>query len=164
MPHRPAVFQIDAIESYFHGVTQGQHWNGFACPLFSLEEAQRLMALNNHTDFCGQIVYDAAQDAFLFHEFGVESEERPDVYKMVLIDGVKFYPIGAFSWCWQDVSNDSNAQFSAELVRELTEMKRLGMNVPDKAFSMATTEEAVAEHAAMSVSDAADLIIQLAAL
>lgn len=164
MPHRPAVFQIDAIESYFHGVTQGQHWNGFACPLFSLEEAQRLMALNNHTDFCGQIVYDAAQDAFLFHEFGVESEERPDVYKMVLIDGVKFYPIGAFSWCWQDVSNDSNAQFSAELVRELTEMKRLGMNVPDKAFSMATTEEAVAEHAAMSVSDAADLIIQLAGL
>ena len=164
MPHRPAVFQIDAIESYFHGVTQGQHWNGFACPLFSLEEAQRLMALNNHTDFCGQIVYDAAQDAFLFYEFGVESEEGPDVFNAVLIDGKKFYSIGAFSWCWQDVSNDSNAQFSAELVRELTEMKRLGMNVPDKAFSMATNEEAVAEHAAMSVSDAADLIIQLAAL
>lgn len=164
MPHRPAVFQIDAIESYFHGVTQGQHWNGFACPLFSIEEAQRLMALNNQTDFCGQIVYDAAQDAFLFHEFGVECEERPDVFKAVLIDGEKFYPIGAFSWCWQDVSNDNNAQFSAELVRELTEMKRLGMNVPDKAFSMATNEEAVAEHAAMSVSDAADLIIQLAAL
>ncbi len=122
------------------------------------------MALNNHTDFCGQIVYDAAQDAFLFHEFGVESDERPDVFKAVLIDGEKFYPIGAFSWCWQDVSNDNNAQFSAELVRELTEMKRLGMNVPDKAFSMATNEEAVAEHAAMSVSDAADLIIQLAAL
>ncbi|HWS04316.1 MAG TPA: hypothetical protein VN230_00875, partial [Burkholderiaceae bacterium] len=104
------------------------------------------------------------QDAFLFHEFGVESEERPDVFKAVLIDGEKFYPIGAFSWCWQDVSNDNNAQFSAELVRELTEMKRLGMNVPDKAFSMATNEEVVAEHAAMSVSDAADLIIQLAAL
>ena len=164
MPQRPAVFQIDAIESYFHGVTQDQHWNGFACPLFSFEEAQRLMELNNHTDFCGQIVYDAAQDAFLFHEFGVESEERPDVFKAVLIDGEKFYPIGAFSWCWQDVSNDSNAQFSAELVRELSEMKRLGMNVPDKAFSMATNEEAVAEHAAMSVSDAADLIVQLAAL
>ena len=90
MPHRPAVFQIDAIESYFHGVTQDQHWNGFACPLFSLEETQRLMALNNHTEFCGQIVYDAEQDAFLFHEFGVESEERPDVFKAVVIDGEKF--------------------------------------------------------------------------
>lgn len=164
MPHRPAVFQIDAIESYFHGVTQDQHWNGFACPLFSLEEAQRLMALNNHTDFCGQIAFDAEQDAFLFHEFGVESEERPDVYKAVLIGDEKFYPIGAFSWCWQDVSDDSHAQFSAELVRELSEMKRLGINVPDKAIELATSEESVAEHANMSVSDAADLIIQLASL
>ena len=43
-------------------------------------------------------------------------------------------------------------------------MKHLGMNVPDKAIALATEEEAVAEHANMSVSDAADLIIQLAAL
>lgn len=164
MPQRPAVFQIDAIESFFHGITLGQQWNGFACPLFSFEEAQRLMALNNHTDFCGQIVYSAEQDAFLFHEFGVESEERPDVYKAVVIQGQKLYPVGAFSWCWQDVSDDSYAQFSAQLVRELSEMKRLGMNVPDKAMGLATNEETVAEHANMGVSDAADLIIQLAAL
>lgn len=165
MLHRPAVFQIDAIESYFfHGVTQGQQWNGFACPLFSFAEAQRLMVLNNHTDFCGQIVFDAELDAFLFHEFGVESSERPDVFKAVLIAGQKFYPIGAFSWCWQDVSKDRHAQFSAELVRELGEIKRLGMNVPDEAFALATKEEAVSEHAIMGVSDAADLIIQLAAL
>lgn len=164
MPPRPAVFQIDAIESYFHGVTHDQQWNGFACPLFSFEEAERLMALNNHTDFCGQIVYDAEQDAFLFHEFGAESGERPDTYKAVLIDGQKFYPVGAFSWCWQDVSGDSTAQFSAQLVRELGEMKRLGMNVPDKAIALASNEQAVAEHENMSVSDAADLIIQLAAL
>ena len=45
-----------------------------------------------------------------------------------------------------------------------SEMKRLGMNVPDKAIALATNEEAVAEHAIMSVSDAADLIIQLASL
>ena len=164
MSQRPAVFQIDAIESYFHGVTQDQHWNGFACPLFSFEEAQRLMALNNHTDFCGQIVYDAEQDAFLFHELGIESGERPDAYKAVLIDGQKFYPVGAFSWCWQDVSDDDTAQFSAHLVRELSEMKRLGMNVPDKAIALATNEKAVVEHVDMRVSDAADLIIQLAAL
>lgn len=164
MPQRPAVFQIDAIESYFHGVTQDQHWNGFACPLFSFEEAQRLMDLNNHTDFCGQIVYDADQDAFLFHEFGIESGERPDVYKAVQIGDQKFYPVGAFSWCWQDVSADSMAQFSAHLVRELTEMKRLGMSVPDKTFALATNEKVVAEHADMRVADAADLLIQLAAL
>ena len=151
MPPRPAVFQIDAFGGiFFHGITPNQRGNGFACPLF--------------TEFCGQIVYDAEQDAFLFHEFGVESEERPDVFKAVVIDGEKFYPIGAFSWCWQDVSADSEAQFSAQLVRELSEMKHLGMNVPDKAIALATEEEAVAEHANMSVSDAADLIIQLAAL
>ena len=63
-----------------------------------------------------------------------------------------------------DSANAPYGTKSPELVRELSEMKRLGMNVPDKAFSMATNEEAVAEHAAMSVSDAADLIVQLAAL
>jgi len=86
------------------------------------------------------------------------------VYKAVQIDGQKFYPVGAFSWCWQDVRDDSTAQFSAHLVRELREMKRLGMSVPDKALALATNEKVVAEHADMRVADAADLLIQLAAL
>lgn len=66
MPHTPAVFAIDAIEGLFHGITAGQRWNGWACPMFSFEEANRLTALNNDSEFCGSISYDADKDAFLF--------------------------------------------------------------------------------------------------
>jgi hypothetical protein len=63
--NRPAVFQIDAFGGiFFHGITPDQRWNGFACPLFSFEEAQRLVALNNASDYCGHLNYDAEKDTY----------------------------------------------------------------------------------------------------
>lgn len=162
--NRPAVFQIDAFGGiFFHGITPNQCWNGFACPLFTFEEAQRLVALNNASDYCGHLAYDVEKDAFLF-KHDQEGDEAPEVYAATLVDGKKYYGVGAFSWCWRDVSNDDQAQFSASLITELAEMKRLGMNVPDEAIALATNEAVVEDHSNMSVSDAADLLIQLAGI
>jgi hypothetical protein len=162
--NRPTVFQIDAFGGiFFHGITPNQRGNGFACPLFTFEEAQRLVALSNASDYCGRLAYNAETDTFVF-KHDQASDEAPEVYAATLVDGKTYYGVGASSWCWQDVSNDNHAQFSASLITELAEMKRLGMNVPDKAIALATNAVAVEDHANMSVSDAADLLIQLAGI
>lgn len=166
MSLQPATFALDAFgDRYFHGFTEGQRWNGFACPLFPLEEAVRLALINNATTYCGRIEYDSARDAFLFYEEEDESrtDVEPQVYAAVNVDGQRLYAIGAFGWTWGECKQDqADVRFSAALVRELGELRRLGTAVPDRAFDLATDAEVLCEHLDMGATDAADLIIQLA--
>lgn len=165
MPNPPAVFAIEAIPGrYFHGVDSGQIWNGWACPLFPLDEAIRLAAAINEGEFCGHMHYDAAKDAFLSSPDKQDSEESAEVFTATVLDGMTYYAIGGHSWSWENVSNDPSARFSASLFRELQEMKRIGMAVPDRAFKLATEEQEVSECSNMKVSDAASLLIELANL
>ena len=146
MPLTPAVFAIDAIDGYFHGHTEGQRWNGFACPLFSLEEGKRLAVVNNATDY---------------HNYENAAEE-PLAYPAVVIEGEKFYPIGAHGWTWYVVADDSVAEFSSALFVELRAMRNAGMRVPDRAFMLAANRAEVEDVMNMKASEAADLLIQLA--
>ncbi len=165
MPNPPTVFAIEAIPGrYFHGVDSGQLWNGWACPLFPLDEAIRLAAAINEGEFCGHMHYDAAKDAFLSSPDKQDSEGSPEVFMATVLDGTTYYAIGGHSWCWENVSNDPSARFSASLFKELQEMKRVGIAVPDRAFTLATDAEEVGEYLDMRVSDAADLLIQLSNL
>ena len=161
MTLQSATFCIDALgDRFFHGYSTGEAWNGFACPLFPFEEALRLSLINNATDFCGQLDYDAAQDAFLFTEI---PGEEPVVFAATVVDNRKLYPVGSHGWTWSECDvSDATVRFSATLSRELAEMRRLGMGVPDRALDMATEIAVLQEHMDMGVSDAADLIIQLA--
>ena len=158
MTIKPAVFKIDAIDSYFHGFSHGGSWNGFACPLFPLEEAKRLMALNNGTEYCGQIVFDEAQDEFLFHEF--EGEETAETFMAAVVDGQTLYAIGAYSWCWQDVTDSPEARLSAQIMQELAARKQAGVQVPDIAMLVASDEKALAEYLELPVTDAVDRILR----
>ena len=146
MPLTPAVFAIDAIDGYFHGHTEGQRWNGFACPLFSLEEGKRLAVVNNATD----------------HHNYENAAEEPLAYPAVVIEGEKFYPIGAHGWTWYVVADDSVAEFSSALFVELRAMRNAGMRVPDRAFMLAANRAEVEDVMNMKASEAADLLIQLA--
>jgi hypothetical protein len=170
----PATFNIDSFgDNLFHGftsggdwvshgLTPGADWNGFACPLFPFAEASRLAAINNKTEFAGRLTYDAAQDAFLFTQEGQDAKvDEPEVFGATVVEGQKFYAIGSCSWCWNDCSDTEEARFSADLVRELSEMKRLDMHMPDGALAMATDAAVIREYMDMKVSDAADLLIQL---
>lgn len=163
MPCTPAVFSIDAFDGYFHGVTTGQQWNGFACPLFSLEEGKRLAAINNDDPLCGRLEYDPKSDSFLHWDYGNE-DQGPQGFPVTVIDGQKYYPIGAFSWTWYDMADEETAAFSARLFAELNAMRKVGMAVPDKALTLASTHSEVEEVMNMKVSEAASLIIELASL
>ncbi len=106
--------------------------------------------------------YDATKDAFLLSPDEQDKDESTEAFAATVADGKTYYAIGGHSWCWENVNDDPNARFSASLFKELQEMKRVGMDVPDRALALATDAQEVGECLHMSVSDAADLLIQLA--
>lgn len=52
-------------------------------------------------------------------------------------------------------------KFSEEVIKELDAMKQAGMKVPSKAYDRARDLEEMEEYEDMSVSECADLLIEL---
>lgn len=52
-------------------------------------------------------------------------------------------------------------KFSEAVIQELTEMKRIGMNVPQEAIEKAKNLEEMADYTNMKTSECADLLIDL---
>ena len=90
-----AKFSMDSFDDnqpHIDGMTYGNHWNGWACPYFTLENAMRIATL---ADGFG-ITYDPQNDKFIGESEYYDREE----WESKIIDGVKYYPIGSHSWCW----------------------------------------------------------------
>ncbi len=78
--------------------TNGQHWNGWAMPLFTLAAAKQLL------QHMPELHYDEPTDAFVVdpHDDNEETIERYGAeYLTVAGERVKVYAIGAGSWCWE---------------------------------------------------------------
>lgn len=75
------------------GISQGSHWNGWECPYFTFENAMKLKDLFGKNGF---LKYNKKKDVFIFDSKNDDREE----FEPVFIDGIKYYAIGAFSWCW----------------------------------------------------------------
>ena len=52
--------------------------------------------------------------------------------------------------------------FSQEVTKELSELKKVGVRVPKKAFDMAKDESKMKEYENMKIGECADLLIMLA--
>lgn len=82
-----------------------QGWNGWLCPFFSIEEAQRLLtewnkASDEHCRFVAR--YDSERDAFGFIEIeaGVDPDACPEQWNWFARCDDGTYAIGAWCWCW----------------------------------------------------------------
>jgi hypothetical protein len=103
---KPATFAIDFLEgSTFEGYTQDEDWNGFACPYFSLDQAQHLVEVWNNQGWSAR--YDSAADTFMFEVESGRGEKEWESYIPVEIEGLKLYPVGSFNWIWEEVGNES---------------------------------------------------------
>lgn len=91
--------------------TAGATWNGWGCPYFTKEQAEKLATIiNEMPGQCrfvggGSLKYDEARDAFISCTNDEGDEEVFEVVTAAL-DGneIKVYAIGAFSWTWDPVS------------------------------------------------------------
>lgn len=92
-------FGIGGEEPFYPGFTAGDYWNGWDCPSFGKDVAEKLL-----TDMGMTFHFDVDQDAFVVTE---DSEEQGvDTYKghdIVTVNGVKahVYSIGAYGWIWE---------------------------------------------------------------
>lgn len=91
-------FQINDGPMY-DGCTDGDHWNGWACPWFTREVAEQI-AREVNDGYC-TMCYDKANDAFVYKGYG---EEGTNIFKGKDIQGKHLYPVGAYSWIWDDLS------------------------------------------------------------
>jgi hypothetical protein len=101
-----ATFILDAFEGEeFEGYTQGETWNGFACPYFPFERAQRLMAVLSAE---GQVAfYDEEADQFVYSEED-EDEEDANRYSALEVEGIgKLYSVGTRVWTWSIITGES---------------------------------------------------------
>lgn len=91
---KSSKFVIDTLpENSFEGFSRGDDWNGWACPYFSFEEAQKIVKA--HAPDTAR--YEENNDQFIF-KVGDEEE----FYPAVLEDGRKLYAIGNGSWIWEE--------------------------------------------------------------
>lgn len=74
-----------------------ERWNGWRMPAFQFEVAQ-LIAERASTGSEFMVTYDPNRDAFVETQEAYPGEEC--VYASRIIDGVKYYPIGAGGWIW----------------------------------------------------------------
>ena len=90
---KKSTFTIDSIPGQqFEGFTDGEDWNGWACPYFPFETAQKIVAAHDPKT----ARYDEENDQFIFT---VGDEE--EVYPAVSENDRKLYPIGNGSWIWE---------------------------------------------------------------
>lgn len=88
-------FQINGGTVY-SGFTNGNHWNGWACPWFTKEVANLIATEVNADAPYTTMIYDNANDAFIY----TNDTNETDVFKGT--NGL--YPIGNGSWIWDDIN------------------------------------------------------------
>ncbi len=101
---RQSTFMLDALgESSFSGYTNGEEWNGFACPYFNFDQATALVVAWQEQGWAAH--YDEVADAFVFsvnQDFETGESEEFEVFTAIERTGVKYYSIGAYSWAWEE--------------------------------------------------------------
>jgi len=96
---RLTKFSIETFgNKVFGGFTQDEYFNGWACPYFTFEQAQSV--LEAQQQISSKAFYNEVEDSFIFN---LENEDESEVYNAVSIEGRKLYPIGTFSWIWEEV-------------------------------------------------------------
>jgi hypothetical protein len=98
-----ARFNIDAIpDTVFEGYSDGDTWNGFACPYFEKDVAEHVLRASVRNGYSW--TYDADRDAFIVRSIQDPPDYEPEEFlgQSIMVNGQKItvYGIGAYFWIW----------------------------------------------------------------
>lgn len=109
----------------FEGYTTSNIWNGWQCPLFNKENADRICKVYNN-EFC-QMSYDEENDCYIADYPVDEYSEKYEGRDYVVNGKIEhLYPIGSHEWCWamaeqEEIEDENNAICVEETSDELLE-------------------------------------------
>ena len=107
---RKGKFCLDDTPS-FEGWTTGLRWNGWAMPLFELEEARKIMAMGNEPCWTQVIAFYPIRDVFVCWSQFSDEPETWKAHHIVTPEGVKkVYPCGSGSWTWSEIENEETQE------------------------------------------------------
>lgn len=101
---RRAQFSITSLAgSVFEGFTDGNTWNGWACPYFTRKVAVKVLEASRNNGYLWS--YDAEADAFVVRHRDDPEDFQPERFDgfHINLDNEEFavYSIGAYSWIWE---------------------------------------------------------------
>lgn len=98
--YRPSAFTLEGAEEEYRGWTQWAFWKGWALPYFEFQEAERIFARLHDVE----AHYDGQSDAFIVESASGSSHTwKAQIIRIRGGKKLRVYPIGAFSWCWEEV-------------------------------------------------------------
>ena len=103
---RKTKFKIESLGyETFDGFTKDEEWNGWACPYFTFEQAQKVLKnYNELRKIIGQknlAFYDSMAEAFVFPS---DDQYESETFKAINESGEQYYPVGAFNWIWEETN------------------------------------------------------------
>ena len=98
------AFRLDGIPGMaFGGYTNGNNWNGWECPYFDKDTAERILRASEQNGYSWE--YDIAQDTYTVSHRDDEKGWGPEMFCAVKIvmgeESIRVYGIGAYSWVWE---------------------------------------------------------------
>lgn len=124
---RKAWFTWDGAERKWEGYTRWERWNGWECPMFTLEVAQDIAALTQAEEW-DKIVYAPDKDCFIHTNYG-DTEGYPQTACSTLIDGrfVRLYEV-ADGWCWEEWVPEPEVRPELAFIKEPIDSEQAAKN------------------------------------
>jgi hypothetical protein len=94
-------FQIDDCEEKFEGITSGRRWNGWECPLFPIETANKILSTLQDSEESTNLRYSYYKFTPDFSAIQEIHEDGIDMHYPVKFEGVNYFPIGYCNWVWE---------------------------------------------------------------
>lgn len=126
-PKGPVCFTIDTNPAIYEGFDTGVKWNGWACPMFTKEVADKIMA-DCQTEGFLNVKYDSAKDTYTFADPEIQDGEEPDIFQGEEFEGHMLYPIGSHYWVWEIVNPDNIIELNGEKYPLYADAITIGLN------------------------------------
>src|SRR5690554_852187 len=102
-----ARFSTDALlEMRFEGFTDGETWNGWACPYFTHDVAKAVLRASQKNGYNWS--YEVQTDAFVVSHRDDPEDYEPERFEAIRIDieneSFVVYGVGSFSWTWEQMA------------------------------------------------------------
>jgi hypothetical protein len=109
-----ALFEIEVNEGFeqYEGITLGHRWNGWECPLFNIDNVNKILnnlgseeeAKENSFSF---YQYDSTYDVIIEKVYWDGKLEAIDTSKPTIFNGEKYYAIGSHNWTWTKAQEEN---------------------------------------------------------